>query len=243
MRLATQPHAERPVALASWRVNSSPSATARPSRARSPGHGCSSSRKRPPRSPMRRPTRSPRRCSPWGRGRRVPRLYGNRAAGVGYQPSRGILQMRGHACSGVSRIPRPVKIPSGIPYPGHHLRRISPAQNVPVWCSIGHYSYDKIAEHNGREDQRSSAIQGMVTGRTGRRALSSRRSRRRAACAAHAGGRRPGGKGAKPLGARDQFRGVLFRRQDLRARHWAAEGSGRTCSYPGWRHRPQPGWC
>jgi len=27
--------------------------------------------------------------------------------------------------------------------------RISPAQNVLFWCSIGHYSYDKIADHSG----------------------------------------------------------------------------------------------
>jgi len=31
------------------------------------------------------------------------------------------------------------------PYPRHIAARISPAQNVPFWCSIGHYSYDKIA--------------------------------------------------------------------------------------------------
>jgi hypothetical protein len=43
-------------------------------------------------------------------------------------------------------MPRPVKIPSGSPYPGHRLR---PAQNVPFWCSIGHYSYTKIADHSG----------------------------------------------------------------------------------------------
>ena len=38
--------------------------------ARSPGRGCSSSRRPPLRSPMRRPARSPRRCSRSGRGRR-----------------------------------------------------------------------------------------------------------------------------------------------------------------------------
>ena len=27
--------------------------------------------------------------------------------------------------------------------------RISPAQNLPFWWSIGHYSYDKIADHSG----------------------------------------------------------------------------------------------
>ena len=27
--------------------------------------------------------------------------------------------------------------------------RISPAQNVLFCCSIGHYSYDKIADHSG----------------------------------------------------------------------------------------------
>src|SRR6516225_4098031 len=53
-------------------TGSSPSATARRSRARSPGHGCSSSTRPPLRSPMRRSARSPRRCSRSGRGRRVP---------------------------------------------------------------------------------------------------------------------------------------------------------------------------
>lgn len=44
-------------------------------------------------------------------------------------------------------MPRPVKILSGSPYPRDAVSaRISPAQNVPFWCSIGHYSYDKIAD-------------------------------------------------------------------------------------------------
>ena len=57
--------------------------------------------------------------------------------------------MRGHARSGASRIPRPVKIPSGVPIRDTVSARISPAQNVLFWCSIGHYSYDKIADHSG----------------------------------------------------------------------------------------------
>lgn len=57
--------------------------------------------------------------------------------------------MRDRARSRAARIPRPVKIPPRVPYPGHRLRRISPAQNVLFWCSIGHYSYDKIADHSG----------------------------------------------------------------------------------------------
>jgi hypothetical protein len=35
------------------------------------------------------------------------------------EPSTGILQMGGHARSGASCIPRPVKILPGVPYPGH----------------------------------------------------------------------------------------------------------------------------
>jgi hypothetical protein len=27
--------------------------------------------------------------------------------------------------------------------------RTSPAENVLFWCNIGHYSYDKIADHSG----------------------------------------------------------------------------------------------
>ena len=46
-------------------------------------------------------------------------------------------------------MPRPVKIPSGSPIRDTVSARISPAQNVPFWCSIGHYSYDKIADHSG----------------------------------------------------------------------------------------------
>src|SRR5580700_6704299 len=61
-------------------TGSSPSATARRSRARSPGHGCWSSRRPPLRSPMRRPARSPRRCSRSDRRRRVPRGSGLHAA-------------------------------------------------------------------------------------------------------------------------------------------------------------------
>ena len=57
--------------------------------------------------------------------------------------------MRGHARSGASRIPRPMKIPSGSPIRDTVSARISPAQNVLFWCSIGHYSYDKIADHSG----------------------------------------------------------------------------------------------
>ena len=53
--------------------------------------------------------------------------------------------MRGHARSGASRIPRPVKIPSGVPV----STCISPAQNVLFWFSIGHFSYGKIADHSG----------------------------------------------------------------------------------------------
>src|SRR5712692_45224 len=49
-------------------TRSSPSVTGRRSRARSPGRGCSSSRRPPLRSPMPRPARSPRRCSRSGRG-------------------------------------------------------------------------------------------------------------------------------------------------------------------------------
>ena len=49
-----------------------PVATARRSRARSPGRGCSSSMRPPLRSPMRRPARSPRRCSRSDRRRREP---------------------------------------------------------------------------------------------------------------------------------------------------------------------------
>ena len=73
--------------------------------------------------------------------------------------------------SGASRIPRPVKIPSesrrryierppsmkalhrpiepGSPILDTVSARISPAQNVLFWCSIGRYSYDKIADHSG----------------------------------------------------------------------------------------------
>jgi hypothetical protein len=57
--------------------------------------------------------------------------------------------MRGHVRSGASRIPRPVKIPSGVPYPGYRLRPHQPGTDVLFWCSIGHYSYDKIADHSG----------------------------------------------------------------------------------------------
>jgi len=41
-----------------------------------------------------------------------------------------------------------VRIPLG-PYPGHRLRPHQLAQNVLFWCSIGHHSYDKIADHTG----------------------------------------------------------------------------------------------
>ena len=57
--------------------------------------------------------------------------------------------MRGHARSGASRIPRPVKIPSGSPIRDTVSARISPAQNVLFCRSIGHYSYGKIADHSG----------------------------------------------------------------------------------------------
>jgi hypothetical protein len=57
--------------------------------------------------------------------------------------------MRGHARSGASRIPRPVKIPSGPLIQDTVSARISPAQNVLFWVQIGHYSYDKIADHSG----------------------------------------------------------------------------------------------
>jgi hypothetical protein len=33
--------------------------------------------------------------------------------------------------------------------PWHGHPPISPAQNVLFWCSIGHYSYDKIADQSG----------------------------------------------------------------------------------------------
>jgi hypothetical protein len=42
-----------------------------------------------------------------------------------------------------------VKIPSGSPIRDTVSARISPAQNVPFWCSIGRNSYDKIADHSG----------------------------------------------------------------------------------------------
>ena len=54
---------------------SSPSATARRSRAGSPGRDCSSSRRPPLRSPVGPPARSPRRCSRSGEGRRAPRRH------------------------------------------------------------------------------------------------------------------------------------------------------------------------
>jgi len=41
----------------------------------------------------------------------------------------------------------PVKIPSEAPYPRHHLRPHQPGTERPVLVSIGHYSYDKIADH------------------------------------------------------------------------------------------------
>ena len=57
--------------------------------------------------------------------------------------------MRGHAAQERPLYPRPVKIPSGVPFRDTVPARISPAQNVLFWCSIGHYSYDKIADHSG----------------------------------------------------------------------------------------------
>jgi hypothetical protein len=72
-------------------TRSSPSATARRSRARFPGRGGSSSRRPPLPSPMRRPAMSPRRCSRSGRGPRVPRGRGIRAA-VGVGGSTGLAR-------------------------------------------------------------------------------------------------------------------------------------------------------
>ena len=53
----------------------------------------------------------------------------------------------------------------------------------------------------------------------------------------------PAGMGGMPLGAGDLSRGVLLRRQDLRARRMTPEGFGSTCSYPRRRYRPQPESC
>jgi hypothetical protein len=39
--------------------------------------------------------------------------------------------------------------PLGSPILDTVSARISPAPNVLFWCSIGHYSYDKIADHSG----------------------------------------------------------------------------------------------
>jgi hypothetical protein len=58
-------------------------------------------------------------------------------------------------------MPRPVKIPSGPPIRDTVSARISPAQNVPFWCSIGHCSYDKIADHSGRVGARRQRPTGV----------------------------------------------------------------------------------
>jgi hypothetical protein len=41
------------------------------------------------------------------------------------------------------------RFPLGSPIRYTVPARISPAQNLLFWCSISHYSYDKIADHSG----------------------------------------------------------------------------------------------
>lgn len=75
--------------------------------------------------------------------------------------------MQGHARSGVSRIPRPVKIPSGVPYLGHHLRPYQPGTKRSFGTAPTATATEWTVDHNGGAgSQGNSAYSPSVTMRT-----------------------------------------------------------------------------